>query len=276
VSVQGNAGIFSHPTIIISIVHHTNNVYNANMQTVQSVERAFSILHTVSNHPHGIGAADIAKVVDLPRPTVIRLLNTMQGVSVVVRGADDNLYRIGQSILALSANLPYNRQLPLIARPALQTLADQTGETVYLSIPDGDQTHYIDQIDSQYHIQPSAWIGEKVALHLVADGKLFLASWGQKQLENYLSQSLVSYTPHSITDPDTLHTHLAQVKRQGYAHTQDEFEEGLVAFAAPIVQNGQTIAAVTISYPIYRQPDDGGAEWVRLLRQAAQQISNAM
>ncbi len=93
-----------------------NIVYNMDMSTVQSVERAFSILNTLGNFPQGVVAAELAEAVGLPRPTVIRLLNTMLVVGLVERPSTTNKYQLGEGILALAAQVPFSRQVGLVAR----------------------------------------------------------------------------------------------------------------------------------------------------------------
>lgn len=254
-----------------------NIVYNTDMATVQSVERAFTILQTIGQHPDGIGAADIAALIDLPRPTVIRLLNTMQQVDAVERLPNETAYRVGNAVLNLAASQPFLRQLTVQTRPFLQTIAQQTKETVYLSVPNGRFTHYIDQIDSQYHIQGSDWIGTKVPLHIVADGKLFLAAWSDSELKSYFEQPFDEYASNAVTTLAALLPQLAQIRKTAVAYTKNEFEEGLVACAAPIKNSeGSTIAALTIGGPAYRLTDEVVREYATLLKEISEEIGKKL
>jgi DNA-binding IclR family transcriptional regulator len=251
-----------------------NNVYNMDMATVQAVERALAILMKLGDCPQGMGAADLAREVDLPRPTVIRLLNTMEQSQAVERLAEDGRYRLGEGILSLATAVSFSRQLVWLARPFLQELAQQTGETVYLSVPDGYQSHYIEQINSQYHIQPIDWVGSRAPLHLVADGKVFLATWPDEDLVRYWARPLASYAPKSMTDPERLRNQLTRVRQQGFAQTRDEFEEGLVAFAAPVSNGeGKMITAVTIGGPAYRFSPEQDEEFASRVIETAAAIS---
>jgi DNA-binding IclR family transcriptional regulator len=255
-----------------------NNVYNMDMATVQAVERALAILTELGNCPQGMGAADLAREVDLPRPTVIRLLNTMEQSRAVERLAEDGRYRLGEGILSLATAVSFSRQLVWVARPFLQELAQQTGETVYLSLPDGHQSHYIEQINSQYHIQPIDWVGARAPLHLVADGKVFLATWSDEDLARYgEGRPLVSYASQSITSLEDLRGQLALVRQQGFASTRDEFEEGLVAYAAPVLNGeGRVVTAVTIGGPAYRLPTEQDEEFASRVKETAQAISGVI
>lgn len=254
-------------------VHYMNIVYNMDMAHVQAVERALAILTRLGACPQGMSSAELAREVTLPRSTVIRLLNTMEQSRAVERLADDGRYRLGEGILSLATAVSFSRQLVLLARPFLQELAQQTGETVYLSLPDGYQSHYIEQINSQYHIQPIDWVGSRAPLHLVADGKVFLAYWPAEDLGRYLQRPLAIFASQSITSPEALRRHLALVKQQGYACTRDEFEEGLVALAAPVFnERGQVVTAVTIGGPAYRFPPEQSSEFAQRVQETAAAI----
>ncbi len=256
------------------VVRYTNNVYNMDMAHVQAVERALAILTQLGDCAQGMGAAELAQAVALPRSTVIRLLNTMERSQVVERAAEDGRYRLGEGILSLATAVPFSRQLVWVARPFLQQLAQQVGETVYLSILDGYQTHYIEQINGQHHIQPIEWVGARVPLHVVADGKLFLAHWSAEDVARYGERPLVTFTPQTINNLEQLQQNLATIREKGYAITRDEFEEGLIAVAAPVFgEGGEVITAVTIGGPAYRFKPEQVEEYAQLVVQTGQAIS---
>ncbi|MEM7335339.1 MAG: IclR family transcriptional regulator [Chloroflexota bacterium] len=247
------------------------------MKSVQSVERAFTILQTISENPDGIGAAEIAKAINLPRPTVIRLLNTMQNVQAVERLPDEATYRIGESIRAISATQSSTQQLINIARPFLLQLAQQTKESVYLSVPEGLFVHYIDQINSQYHIQPSNWVGRNVPLHLVSDGKIYLSTWTTAKLNSYLNGPFVTTPAYKKLTQNELLEKIEAIHQTGFAHSRNEFEEGLVAYSAPIKnQDGKIIAAVTIDGPAYRFPKEKTKIFAKLVMNTSEAISSKL
>ncbi len=245
------------------------------MANVQSVERAFAILEEIANHNSGIGVTKIARNVDLPKSTVSRLLSTLECVKAVERLADNDGFQIGEGILNLAASTPYPRQLISIARPYLLELAEVTGETVNLCLPDGDQVHYIDQVDSQYHLQIQDWTGYRFPLHVTSNGKIFLAYWSEEALAQYVSRPLQSYATKTITTPEVLRQELAQIRSQGYAWAKGESEEEIVGIAAPVQdKTGQVIASVCAGGPAFRFPPEGKwAEMSALVVEIGQKIS---
>lgn len=76
---------------------------------------------------------------------------------------------------------------------------------------------YIDQVSSERTVQIRDWTGDRIPLHAVSSGKLFLALAGEKRIEEYLvHSSLTQYTPNTIIDPDHLRERLALIRDQGH------------------------------------------------------------
>lgn len=236
------------------------------MSSIQSIERAFSILEAVAAQSDGVGLTEIANRVDLPKSTVSRMLTTLESLAVVERLPDGDGIRLGPKILALALQIPYGRHLAALARPYLLELAEATGEAVGLCLPDGDQAFYIDQVQSRHHLQVRDWTGTRFPMHVVSSGKVFLAQWDKAALERYLKRPLAQYTPKTVADPAALKRQLAQIREQGCCWAIEEFEEGLVAVSAAVYdQTGQITAALNIYGPAFRFPRNGDYEAVTTL-----------
>ncbi|MGB0386262.1 MAG: IclR family transcriptional regulator [Ardenticatenaceae bacterium] len=227
------------------------------MTNVQSVERISAILNMVASQQEGAGVTEVAQQVKLPISTVSRFLLALERVDFVERVSDSSRFRIGAAIFDLATRADFAQYLIKMARPCLLELAQATGETTTLTILKNGKVYCIDQVSGQYNLQLQDWTGQYFPLHTSADGKIYLAFMPQKALNDYLSQALIKVTPHSITDPDRLREQLKEVRRTGYAWTQDEYEQGLIALASPIRgTNGQVVAAVGLGAPTFRLPAD--------------------
>lgn len=233
------------------------------MSSIQSIERAFAILEAVASQSEGVGVTEIANRVDLPKSTVSRMVTTLEELAVVERSPAGDGIRLGPKILSLALRVPYTRHLTAQARPYLMELAEATGEAIGLCLPDGDQAFYADQVQSRHHVQVRDWTGTRFPMHVVSSGKIFLTRWSEAALDEYLKRPLTRYTPKTVADPAGLKAQVAQIKQQGYCWAKDEFEEGLVAVAAPVYdQTGQIAAALNIYGPAFRFPRGGDYEAV--------------
>jgi DNA-binding IclR family transcriptional regulator len=219
---------------------------------VQSLERAFAILDEVAQRPAGVTA--IAARVRLPKSTVARLLATLEEVDAVER-FDGSIWRIGPGVEALTAAASPERSLVSAARPFLADLVAELGEDAGLGLPDGNEIHYVDQVESDNPVQVRDWTGTRAPLHAVPSGLVLLAEWPAEALEAYLGGELVALTRRTVTDPGELRARLDEVRDAGHAWGLEEFAEGIDSVAAPIRDaRGKAIAAVHVHGPSYRFP----------------------
>ena len=245
------------------------------MADVQSLKRAFEILSAVAAQPAGTSLADIARQVALPKSTVSRMLSTLETIGAVERVAQPEGFRIGDKIVTLAAQVAYPRSLIALARPYMQELAQLSGETISLSMPDGDTALTVDQIDSWREWQLRNWIGKRLPLYCTSDGKLYLAQWSPAALDEYLARPLEVYTANTLTTPAQLRQELAQIRDQGYAWNYRERDPDLVSIAAPIHDADQhVVAALCMFGPFFRfPPPEQRDELIRLVVETAGRLS---
>ncbi|MBV7338656.1 IclR family transcriptional regulator [Chloroflexi bacterium TSY] len=242
---------------------------------VQSIERTFTILRTIAQHPTGISVTALAEQTKLHKSTVSRLVISLEAERAVER--DNGSLRIGNGIAALVASSIHSSTLKTLAYPFLQQLSDTTNETAGLCVPDGDMAYYIDQVSSERTVQIRDWTGDRMPLYAVSSGKLFLALAGEKRVEEYLAHStLTQYTPNTIIDPDHLRERLSLIRDQGYDWAFEEFSEGLVVVSGPIYDHHrQLIASIYLCGPSFRFPPAGQQDrMTQLVVEACQQLTN--
>ena len=230
------------------------------MSDIQSVKRAFDILKAVSSNNRGVSLTEIAAHAQLPKSTASRMLSTLTGIGMVERVNEREGFRIGNELIAMAAHVSYPRSLIAIAHPFLQDLAQATGETLTLCVPDGDQVHYIDQINSLHTVQMRNWVGYHFPMYASCDGKLFLAERDDVGLERYLQQRLQRFTATTITSPLALRKELKVVRKRGYAWTNGEYDAELVGVSAPIRDvDQQVVATLCLFGPAFRWPTESAA-----------------
>ncbi len=244
--------------------------------TIQSVNRAFSILRTVADNPQGIGVSELARRMGLHKSTVSRLLSTLESEDAVERIPNNGGFRIGAGLIALIPTAHHTQHLADLLAPFVEQLAELTGEAVGLSIPNDVGSITVYQVPSRHAVQVKDWTGVVFPLHVTSSGKHYLANLPEVKLRAYLSKPLEKYTETTITNSAKLRERLIKIRRQGYDWTFNEFEEGLVATSAPIFNNmGRVVATLYISAPEYRFPGESKKQitrWLVDLTQRATQV----
>ncbi|MEO6571097.1 MAG: IclR family transcriptional regulator [Ilumatobacteraceae bacterium] len=228
------------------------------MSTVQSVERAFTVLRALASGPAGV--SEIAERTDLPKSTVSRLLGTLVDLGAVHQADTLGAYSLGELMLELSSSASPGRNLVSIARPHLVELVEQIDEAAGLGVLDGDLVYYLDQVDGDHEVQVRDWTGESVEAHIVSSGLVLMAHASAEQRAAFLAGPLESWTDSTVTEPAAISRRLDEIGRAGFAWVYEEMSEGLNSVAAPVVDaTGHVVAAVHAHGPSYRFPAPGAA-----------------
>ena len=220
---------------------------------IQSVERAFALLYKIGQEDDQISISQLARDVNLPRTTVVRLLETLQGVGAVKTAVSKDNYQLGDQLLALLSKASWTDQIVAIAQPSLQKLAEQTGETIYFCLPDGDQCYFAAQINTRHKIRIADSTGERHPLHVTSSGKLFLAHRSTKALNAYLNEPLIQYSKATVNSETGLKDQFKQILETGISWNHDEYEVGWTSVAAPVFNAaGDLIASPAVGVPKFR------------------------
>jgi DNA-binding IclR family transcriptional regulator len=211
----------------------------------QAVDRATSLLIEILNAQEPPLLSELARKLNLPKSTTSRILGALERQGLVRR--DRNSAYLGGDVLARYASTQ-NLDSSLInrMRPVLESLANKTSESVNLAIPGSTEIKLIAQVDGQYLLGATNWVGRSVPYHASALGKVLLA-FGAAQIP---SGNLQTKTARTITSRTKLNSELEKVRKTGYAILDNELEDGLVAVAAPVYgHDGHVVAAISISGP---------------------------
>lgn len=224
------------------------------MSNVQSIERALTILNTLSEHPDGIQITRLSERVGLNKSTTHRLLATMLNMKYVVKDKENDKYKLGLQIVYLSRNILSNMNITKIAKPFLETLVKDVNETIHLCIEDNGEVMYIDKIESNQTIRMFSRIGSRAQMYCTAVGKILLSGMPQAKFENLVSNmEFVPRTTATITSKEELIEEIEKIKQLKYALDNVEYQEGVRCIAAPIFDfHGNIIASFSISGPSTR------------------------
>lgn len=225
----------------------SNNESNRGTK-IRSVSRATAILQHVARDPSGTRATEVATALDLPLPTAYHLLHTLTAEGFLSKLADRR-YQLGPKIGLLAEAFSAQMSAPERLLECVRTLAEQTGETAYLSAWRGGQAVVLSVVEGSRAVRVSGiHLGSGGNAHARASGKAMLAFAPPGTLEDYLrTHQLTACTPRTITSQQALRQEVKQIRRRGYALDQEEFVEGVGCVSAPIADGSM---AVTVSAPI--------------------------
>jgi DNA-binding IclR family transcriptional regulator len=218
---------------------------------VQVIARAAKILHALEGKPQGLSLGQIAKLLDLPRPTVQRIVAALDAENFVIAASPTARVRLGPALARLGRGVSF--ELADIARPYLEKLAQDTEEAVDLGVLDGTKAVFIDHIEGIQRLQAVSAIGVSFPLHCTATGKAILAALDDETLARMKSSlTFDAYTPNSIRQWKTLEAELREVRQTGIAYDKDEHMLGVSAVASAIFGQDGEIGAISIPIPSVR------------------------
>jgi DNA-binding IclR family transcriptional regulator len=242
--------------------------------TIQVLERAMLLLDVLARHADPVSLKDLSLATGLHTSTAHRILNDLV-VGRFVERVDSGMYQLGMRLLELGSLVKGRLNVREVAIEPMRELHKITGQTVNLSLQQGDEIVYIERAWSERSgMQVVRAVGGRAPLHLTSTGKLFLSVSDPRQVRAYAMRTgLAGNTRNSITQTDQLDRELALVRRLGYSRDNEELELGVRCIAAGIYDDtGKLQAGLSISAPAERMRD----EWIPLLIRTARQISEAL
>jgi len=214
----------------------------------QAIERAARLLRQVVDAPDSVTFTELATSSGLAKSTTSRILLALER-NGLVRREPSGAFRPGGAFVRYALRANTESDLVSLSRPYLERLGALTRETINLGVVHGSMVEQIAQVDSRYVLGGTNWLGRSEPLHCTSLGKVLLA-FGAADLP---AGRLSRLTPRTITRRAALEADLSEVRRRGWALTDEELEAGLVAVAAPVHSGGRAaVAAISISGPASR------------------------
>ncbi|MBI3980005.1 MAG: IclR family transcriptional regulator [Chloroflexi bacterium] len=262
---------------MVNRVSHTETERDRSSYDVAVLGKALDLLEALVGS-NELGLSELCLRTDVNKTSAFRVLSTLESRGYVAKHPETRKYRPGPKLVALSSALVSGLNLVQCARPVLQALQAEFGETVNLGILSDGHVLYVDMLESRHGLRTAARVGSRDALHATALGKAMLAFLPTDRANRLLaSLSLTAITPRTITSLDALERELALARQRGYAIDDQENETGARCVGVPILDSARRPgAAISVSGPAWRLADDlVGLIGARLI-DAASEIERAM
>jgi DNA-binding IclR family transcriptional regulator len=252
----------------------TNHAYR-----VPSLQRALDVIDLLASQDRDLGFSEIMNALNIPRPSLARILAVLVERGLVTKTDEGGLYRLGMQLLYLGGRLESKLRLRSVARPHMEELALTTGKTIELSTLDRDQLILIDQIEGDEGVRLFTRIGSAYPyFHAVGAGKIYLAHMEPGKRKEVLRKiGLPVITTYTITNPEQLDRELSDIVDHGVAFEDQELREGVRRSVAPIYDShGKLAGCIGIASPIFSFAYEDKEELAGMVKQAAEKISADM
>jgi DNA-binding IclR family transcriptional regulator len=216
-------------------------------ERVASTQRSLEILDVLAESGT-LGTNEIARRTGTTASTVSRQLGTLVAARLVERVPESGQYRLGIRLVELANAVLLRLDVRAVARPHLEALVTEVGETATLSVAGEPDAITIDFVSTHHYVQGAARLGRPSIAHATAAGKVMLAF-----TDRLPAPPLTPYTESTITSLDTLAEELERIRRRGWADAYEEREAELNAIAAPVfARDGSLEAIVALQGPVPR------------------------
>lgn len=243
-----------------------------------AILRAIRILEAISRHDSAPQLAEICRAVELPKPTVYRILATLEHAGWIGREPGSKRYACGERLTAVAGDVLMRSPSRAARHAVLEELVEQTGETCNLTIPNVNSVLYLDRVESAWPLRVALGVGSRVPLYASASGKLFLSFMPKRSRERFLRLTpLVRHTANTFTEPAKLAKELDEIRARGYATDNEEYLTGICCLAVPVRDaESRVVAALAVHAPVARMRVDQALEFLPLLKQSADAIAQTV
>jgi len=214
-----------------------------------TVGKALDVLDMVAACGRPVRFSELLTASVYPKATLYRLIQTLVHQGMLAFDTDRQTYALGVRLVRLAHAAWATSSLAPIARPYLDELAAETGETIHLAQLDNGQVLYVDKRNAAKPVEMFAQAGKVGPAYCTGVGKAMLAFLPDEALQRAIDrQSFHRFTPHTLDTPETLRTELEAIRGRGYAFDREEHEPGIICCAVPILsRTGRVIGALSVT-----------------------------
>ncbi len=240
-------------------------------KNVRAVERAIDILQCFSRDKPLMSVLEIQKKVPLSRPTLYRLLQSLAAKGLVRVEREPLRFALDYGVGRLAHSWMAGLDTVVLARPILQRLRTDTGETCALFLLRGSLRHCVLELTSPQVLAISRGVGETDHVYRGASGKAILAFMDEADIG-----AILRTLPKGMNAKQML-ADLARTRRDGFAISRGEVFVGAIAIAAPWFDHTHRVAgSIGVFGPEVRLDEAWVAKTARQVAQCAGQLSAAL
>lgn len=243
-----------------------------------AILRAVRILEAIARHDSPPQLSEICREVELPKPTVYRILTTLEHAGLIGREPGSKRYTCAERLNELAGETLLRSPSRAARRAVLEELVEQTGETCDITIPYNNAVLFLDRVETSWPLRTSLSAGAKVPLYASASGKLFLSYLPKRSRDRFLRVTpLIPHTRNTMIEPSRLSREFEKIRADGYATESEEYLAGITSLAVPVRDaDGRVVAGITVQAPVARMPSEQAMEFLPLLRQSADAIAQTI
>jgi DNA-binding IclR family transcriptional regulator len=243
---------------------------------IQNVDYALRILFLIEKEPRTI--KNLQQETGLKLERIEKILEIFVDREWLSYHEESGRYMLGVKCFELGRAYFQHLDVRDLARPILRDMVDKLKENAYLTTRIGYEVLYIEKHEVEKEVGILPRFGRVLPMYASASGKIFLAYFDERELEDYFRKvKWIKYTDRTKS-PEDVRKELEEIREKGYSVNMGEYEEDVVSIAAPVFDYaGKVSYTVSVVAPAYRVPEDVLTSRFREITvSAAQELSNRL
>ncbi len=232
-------------------------------EVVQSLARGLAVIKALDAEPRRQTLSDVARATGLTRAAARRFLLTLVELGYV--SSDGRHFSLRPRVLEFGQAYLDSVRLPVVAKPHMERMSAQMGESCSLAILDGADVVYVERVATRRIMTAVIHVGTRLPAWVTSMGRVLLAHLPPAELDHALAGlTPVRFTEHTVADVADLRSELARVRRDGVSVVDQELELGLISMAVPVtgrLPSGEVGIVAALNVPTHAGP--GAAETMR-------------
>lgn len=217
--------------------------------SINVLDKTFKVLEAVSRSTNPSSLSDITSQLEIPKPTICRILKTLQKLGYVTQEGNSNKYIPTNKLCNLGQYHQYYH-LKARAMPAMLTLWKKFNETVNLAVLEGGRVRYVHFLETTQNLRLTVQPDGSDAFYSTALGRAIVSHLPQREMEMLVHRvKIKKFTPFTISDKTALLKELELTRARGWSNENEENDLGVSCFGVPLLHEGYPVAALSIAIP---------------------------
>ncbi len=241
----------------------------------KTLMRAFDIIDVFDYDNRELSAQELSHRTGIPLSTLYRLIKDLETRGYLKYDSQLATYGLGMRFFELGCVVEQQIKLPEVCGPVMRQLSEQFDATVMLTAVYRNEVICLEVIESRRILRLAMERGSRLPFYAGAGSKILMAFLSEATIDHLLEQQpIIAFTTHTLTDPAAFKAHLAEIRDQGYAVSDQEMNTGAAGLAAPIYNaQREVVAGLTLAGPTSLFTPERLPEYTEALQVAAAECS---
>lgn len=219
---------------------------------VKQISNLFKLMGFFAREKRALSVRDIVDEFGWPRSSVFNTVATLLEEGYLYQPVARGGYLPTTRWMELARELSESQPLPASVHELLESLARETGETLFLAAPEGTSIVFLDVVESAADIRFIANVGQRLPIHVTAAGRAILSQYEPAERAATLGRiHYQAYEKSEFMSSEAVEQDLADCSPAGWFTNMGVYAPGVAGIAVPFPFRGRR-DAIALGGPVSR------------------------